>query len=224
MRTDWTFSPEGLHDPYSRFISPTLLLQQFNANGGGVQYFLDYMAQKSGAGQSHRAPLFYCPSINWSKPGYPGYYAMDNPVRLRFDNAFPSGTTFGYFFYTGRKMLYSTHSNADTRPRRRDPREILVGEMLGGSDRNETGSDYIRVNAWNYTAGWTLHPHESEDCTPHLAHKGQAHQVCADGSVRTFAARDATRTVAWTTVDGAVHEKAGPANSPTNGNYMRAKD
>jgi prepilin-type N-terminal cleavage/methylation domain-containing protein len=209
-------------DIYGRYISPELALQHFSAAGGAPTYFRDYVEITVGTPQTQKAKLLYCPAINWQKPGYPGYFIMDNPAGLRFDNDFPGGCA-GYFFYVGRKMFQSTHSNADTRHRRHDPFEILVTDMLGGSDRDETGADYRRVNTWNYTAGWTLNPHESEECQPHLSHWGNAHQVLADGSVMTFRARDAVRSVAWRTINGTVFEWAGPANSRENGPYMRAR-
>lgn len=216
------FGGTPFDDIYGRYISPALSLQQFSAQSGAPTYFEQYTQSTVGTPQTQKAKLFYCPSINWQRPGYPGYFIMDNPAGLRFDNAFPTGCV-GYFFYVGRKMFQSTHSNADTRHRRHDPWEILVTDMLGGSDRDETGADYRRVNTWSYTSGWTLNPHESEDCLPHLSHMDNAHQVLADGSVMSFRARDAVRSVAWTTINGTVFEWAGPANTRANGPYMRAK-
>lgn len=210
------------NDTYGRYISPMLSLQTFSAQSGALAYFQQYMQQTIATLQSKRAPLFFCPAVNWSPPGYPGYFIMDNPAGLRFNNAFPTGCV-GYFFYTGRKMLYSTHSNADTRIRRNDPRELLVTDMLGGSDRDETGADYRRVNTWNYVAGWTLNPHDGEDCMPHLSHAENAHQAVADGSVMNFAARRAVWSISWGTINGAWCETVGPANTVDNGLYIRAK-
>lgn len=219
------FGGSPFWDGYGRFISPSLSLQFFSGAGGGPSYFLDYMASRVGTPQPKLAPLFYCPSVSWGPPGYPGYYIMDNPAGLRFNNAFPNGPA-GYFFYAGRKMHKSTHSNADTIVRRNDPRELLVTDMLGGSDRDEVGADYIRVSAWNYTGGWTLNPHEGEDCLPHRSHTDNAHQVLADGSVVNFPAREATGTLAWGTVDGAWATTAGSsydANDTTKAPYIQGK-
>ncbi len=209
-------------DTYSRFISPRLTLSSFAADSGSPAYFHEYLGMRSGTPQSRLAPLFYCPAVGWSRPGYPGFYIMDNPANIRFDNAFPNGKA-GYFFYVGRKMLYSTHSNADTLVRRQDGGEILVTDPLGGSDRDEVGADYIRKNTWNYRAGWTLNPHQSKDCMPHVTHQENAHQVLAAGNVEHFPARDADRSVAWGTVNGTVFSWAGPANSLEDGRYMRSK-
>ena len=211
-------------DGYGRYISPLLNLKWMDGASGATVYFRDYLGSRVGTPQSRLAPLFYCPVIDWSPKGYPGFYIMDNPANIRFDNAFPGGAS-GYAFYTGRKMLYSTHSNADTRIRRADGKELLVTDLLGGSDRDEVGADYIRVNDWNYTGGWTLNPHESKDCRPHLSHTGTAHQLLADGSAQAFEAKRATNTVSWWTIDGAWHDKAGPTNqTEANGVYLRGKD
>ena len=210
-------------DAFGRYISPQIRLNKFNAsNGGGVSYGTDYMGLQVATPQYTAATVFYCPSISWGG-GFPGYYVMDNPANLRFNNPFPTGAV-GYFFYTGRKMHGSTHSNADTRTRRFDPREIIATELLGGSDRGETGANYLRVNTWNYATGWTLNPHEGVDCKPHQAHRDSAHQVLADGSVMSFAAREATKTVAWGTVNGSFATTAGPNNSRADGRYFRAPE
>lgn len=217
-----TFGGTPFDDAYGRYISPSINLNSFNAQGGGPLYFTDYMKCRSSSLQTQTAAVFYCPAISWGKPGYPGYYIMDNPAGLRFDNAFPPGA-FGYFFYAGHKMFGSTHSNYDTLVRRNDPNELLVTDPLGGSDRDEVGADYIRVSAWNYAAGWTLNPHDGEDCMPHSRHSQMAHQVLADCGVVNFPARLATCTLAWGTVNGAWAEATGPANSRDNGRYLKSK-
>ena len=196
------FGGVAFTDYISRFISPELRLCAFASASGGRVYFQDYLAQRSASPQPLVSPLFYCPGATWTLPGYPGFYIMDNPANIRFNNAFPWGT-FGYFFYAGRKMQYSTHSNADTRPRRNDPREILVTDILGGSDRNETGADYIRIGVWGFGAdAHILNPHESEDCRPRSAMTERAHQVLASGAVESFRPQDASASVFWWTING----------------------
>ncbi len=218
-----TFGGNPFDDFISRYISPVINLSQMDSQGGGSLYLTDYMKARIGTPQSLLAAIFYCPAIDWGRPGYPGYYIMDNPCGLGFDNPVPTGGgTMGYFFYTGRKMLNSTHSNLDTMVRHNDPNELLVTDALGGSDRDETGADYLRINGWA-TGGWFLNPHDGKETMSISMHKQSAHQVIADGSVLTFPSGKAVGTVLWGTMDFAWGEYTGPANTRGNGQYIRSK-
>jgi hypothetical protein len=153
--------------------------------------------------------------VDWKQGGPGGTYLIDNPASLRFQNAFPSGPT-GYLFYTGREMYRATHSNINTHIRRFDPRELIATELIAGSDRNETGTSngqpYIRMAANSLYNGWSLSPHDSPEAGLHVAHRQPAHQVLADGSVQSFLAKNAIRTVALQTVNGAWATRAGKAD------------
>ena len=216
------FGGTAFWDGYGRFISPEVRLCAFAPISGGPVYFQEYLQQRSKSPQSRTSPLFYCPGAGWLPPGYPGYYIMDNPANIRFNNAFPGGT-FGYFFYTGRKMHVSTHSNADTRLRRNDPLEILVTDTLGGSDRDEVGADYIRVGAWGFGVNaWILNPHESEDCRPRSIMTEKAHQVVASGAVQSFTMAQAKASVSWGTINGTRCELVSIPHTILDGSYIRA--
>lgn len=203
----------------SRLGSPQLYLNKTYSVSGGPYYFRSCLNIPSRAPQMEAGKLAYCPGINWNTPGWPGYFIMDNPANLRFANAYPGGA-FGYFYYTGRKMWNSTHSNADTRWRRRDPKEILVSDVLGSSDRNETGTGSNKYQRWT---NWYLAPHEGPECIPFPNLKDRSHQVLADGSVQTWRNQLAVSSVSWGTVNRGYIAWKGPNNTPEDGKYMVAK-
>ncbi len=206
----------GLQDlPGSAYGSAQLRMGKYVTTHGGTMYFEKYIEAPKGTPQYDKAPVLYCPGIKWEYrvQNYPGYYVMDNRTYLHFESTLGSGTL-GYFFYTGRKMQFSTHSNADTRLRRNDPAELLVTDPCGASDRDEIGASnsYIRKN------NWVLSPHFSEDCQP--VKVGTANQLTADGAVATFHLSTATQMVMWGTRNYAYGRLI---NKPTSNGYYVSK-
>jgi prepilin-type N-terminal cleavage/methylation domain-containing protein len=201
-------------DPYGRTISAEIRLNRFpvGPSSGGTIYLTDYMACPDRTPQTLNKVL-YCPGTSFNSLAY---YIMDNPTYLSYKNNYTFRPTLGYFFYAGHKMHNSTHSNLDTRHRRADGGELLATDPLGGSDRNETGSNYQRV------VNWIWNPHESQDTRP--LDNSKAHQALADGSVQTFAMLQSLRTVEWGTRNYALAKLVGPANSIADGKYYAAKN
>ncbi|MFW5856791.1 MAG: type II secretion system protein [Planctomycetota bacterium] len=168
-------------------------------------YFTDYLEADLGANRQEARAVNYCPSLEWDLDRF-GPYLPHHPNSLHFDYDYRGSGAAGYAFYTGRKWYHLTRptnaENHDSRPRRGDPAEILVCDLLFRNGRNGTHTEGIRSAA----VPW-FNPHA--DVSAQTSRKERAHQVLASGAVTSFAFENTAGTQ--------------PVSSQTCRNYAMAR-
>jgi hypothetical protein len=147
---------------------------QINPDAGGLVYLLNYLGGKTEGIAYDTLEVAYSPAIprDLAISPAPPYGRYTN--RASADNG---RNALGYFFITGHKLFTdNAFIDFDTRPRRNDPREILVSEAIA----HGTGA---------FSGGWEFmySPHEHR-YRFRSESNGPAHHLLADGSASTFKA------------------------------------
>ncbi len=181
-------------------------------------YFTEYLGQNPA--NFEKRTLTRCPVMDWRSfgPLIPGFSSWRMPWAFAgADFSYISWP--GYVYLTGRKYMHPTQAsgNIDTIRPRGDPDEILLLDAV-----HRDGQDIVHASGQLslISVPW-FNPHESNSCT--VEPLGNAHQACADGSVRRFAMNQAVAGTGGVWALWGRFEMAGPVCiSETNGRYYRA--